>query len=277
MGYLVFAVVAAVVAYYLFIRKDKEPSERSSTGGQIPQQAPAKAKEIGGPTSSVQGQIDYLNAQWTAAKKERDSGAVSTFPKWFFDPVTERQLARLKSDGTAVSGGSLTKGAASDLISLREPLDDDDAEILRFFKVPLKGMNQAIGRYEVKRLLSNAENEAAWKARPAEPMQKEYLKFFGFAVPRGLTTAEAYQLMAAHRKTPSAQDEKKNAEWQSFESIVTELEDREARQDYGIKKPSLSAIKEAMAALRAKGEDADDTLAVVDQLIEMKPELARDS
>ena len=277
MGYLVFAVVAAVVAYYMFIRKDKEPAERSSTGRQRPQQAPAKAKEIGGPTSSVQGQIDYLNAQWTAAKKERDSGAVSTFPKWFFDPVTERQLERLKSDGTAVSGGSLTKGAAPDLISLREPLDDDATEILRFFKVPLKGMNQAIGRYEVKRLLSNAENAAAWKARPAEPMQKEYLKFFGLAVPRGLTTVEAYQLMAVHRKETPEQDEKKTAEWESFESIVNDLEDRETREDYDIKKPSLSAIKDALAALRAKGEDADDLQLVVDQLIQMKPELARDS
>lgn len=276
MDYLVFAVVA-VVAYYMFIRKGKESAERSSRGGQRPQQAPAKAKEIGGSTSSVQGQIDYLKAQWTAAEKERDSGAVSTFPKWFFDPVTERQLERLKNDGTAVSGGSLTKGAASDLISLQEHLDDNDAEILRFFKVPIKGMNQAIGRYEVKRLLSNAENEAAWKARPAEPMQKEYLKFFGLAVPKGLTTVEAYQLMAAHRKEAPEQDEKKTAEWESFESIVNDLDDRETREDYAIKKPSLSAIKEAMAALRAKGEDADDLQFVVDQLIEMKPELARDS
>lgn len=277
MGYFVFAIVAAVVMYYMFIRKEKEPAGRNTNRGQITKATLSKAGGIGGPNGSIQDQIAYLKAQWAIAEKEKDSGAVSTFPKWFFDPVTERQLERLKSDGTTVSSGSLNKGAASDLIGLREPVEEGDAEMLKFFKIPLKGMNQAIARYEVKRLLSDVENEATWKARPAEPMQKEYLKFFGLSVPKGLTAMEAHLLMATHRAETENLDEKKTAEWESFESIVNDLQDRETREDYDIKKPSLAAIKEAMAALRAEGEDAADLQLVVDQLIEMKPELGRDA
>lgn len=106
-------------------------------------------------------------------------------------------------------------------------------------------------------------------------MQKEYLKFFGLPAPKGLTASEAQKLIAGHTEGAEGWDEKKAAEWETFESIVNDLADPETREDYNIKKPSLTAIKEALAILRATGEDADDIQAVVDQLIEMKPELER--
>jgi len=299
MGYFLFAVIATVVVYFMLVKKKSNkspdgtcadiqklseialPTISLDTNGLAPkdkqgsQPTVVKPKESAGSISSVKGQIEYLNAQWMTAKKERDSGAASTFPGWFFEPATPRQLARLKKDGTNVSGGSLTKGAASDLIGLREPLEVDDAKVLKFFKIALKDMSQTLGRYEVKRLLSNPENEKAWKARPAEPMQNEYLTFFGIEMPKGLTAVGASQLIEVHRKDKNAQDEKKISEWQSFTSILDELEDRETLEEYEIKKPSLKAVKVAMSALRAEGEDAGDLQLVVDKLIEMKPELAR--
>lgn len=277
MDYFVFAVVAAVVAYYMFFRKNKNPGGYNAGNAPPQRQSPATSSDSDRQLVSNKSQIDYLKAQWTAAEKQRNSGQASTFPEWFFDPVTERQLKRLKSDGTEISGEAVTKGAASDLIGLREPIEEEDSDILKFFKLSTKGMNQTIGRYEAKRLLSNLENEAAWKARPAEPMQKEYLKFFGLPAPKGLTASEAQKLIAGHTEEAEGWDEKKAAEWEAFESIVNNLADPETREDYNIKKPSLTAIREAMAVLRATGQDADDIQAVVDQLIEMKPELERGS
>lgn len=272
MVYLVFAVIAAALAYFMFIRKGpaKPPSPAEKSAQHVPSGNRASHP------ADVRNNIEYLNAQWAAAKEEKQSSAASTFPTWFFDPATERQRERLKNEGTLASGRPLTKGAASDLIGLREPLDDEHAEILKFFKVPLQGLNQTIGRYEVKRLLSSPENVAAWTARPIEPMQKEYMKFFSLPVLASLGAVQAEQEIQAHRKKTSKDDERKHAEWQSFQDMVNELDDREARADYGIKKPPLSAIALAMGELRAKGEDADDVLAVVDQLIKMRPNLARD-
>ena len=279
MDYLVIAVAAAVVAYYLFFRKNKDVGGYKSASASAQKQTPTVSsdRDPDRQFSSNESHINYLKVQWAAADKERDSGKASTFPEWFFDPVTERQLKRLRSDGTEVSGGTITKGVASDLIGLREPIKEEDSYILKFFKLSPKGMSQTIGRYEAKRLLSNLENESAWKARPAEPMQKEYLKFFGLPTPKGLTAFEAQKLIGGHTDGAQGWDEKKTAEWETFESIVNDLADPETREDYNIKKPSLTAIKEALAAIRATGEDTDDIQAVVDQLIEMKPELERGS
>lgn len=268
MGYLVLALVAAVVVYYMFIRKNAaftSPSDGSLKA--IKNQASPHVA----PTH-----IDFLKTQWAAAERARASGMPTNVPSWFFDPVSERQLERLRKDGTEISGSSLTKGAASDLIGLQEPIEEDDVDILRFFKAPLKGTNQTIGRYEAKRLLSIPKNVTAWNSRPAEPMQKQYLKFFGLNVPKGLVCVDAAQLIAAHKKETSGVDEKRLDAWANFESIVDDLSDRETREDYDIKKPPLAAIRAAVEALEAKGEDSGDLQCVVDQLLEMKPELAKE-
>lgn len=268
MGYFVFALVAAVVVYYMFIRKgDASASPSEASRKAIKNQA----LPLVAPT-----QFDYLKTQWTAAETARASGMPTNVSSWFFDPVSERQLERLKKDGTKVSGGSLTKGTASDLIGLQEPIEENDADILKFFKVPLKGTNQTIGRYEAKRLLSIPENATAWNSRPAEPMQKEYLKFFGLNAPKGLICVDATELITAHKKETNGVEKKRLDTWANFESIVDDLSDRETREDYDIKKPSLAAIRAAVEALEAKGEDSGDLQCVVDQLLEMKPELAKE-
>lgn len=183
MGYFVFAVVAAVVAYYMFFRKDKSPRGHTPGNSLTQKQSPPTVTVSGGQFTSEKSQIDYLKAQWTAAEKERDSGQASTFPKWFFEPMTERQLKRLKSDGTAVSGGTVTKGVASDLIGLREPLEEDDSAILRFFKVPAKGMSQTLGRYETKRLLSNRRKRGRVESTPRRTNAERVFEVFRTSCP----------------------------------------------------------------------------------------------
>ncbi len=111
-----------------------------------------------------------------------------------------------------------------------------------------------------------------------DAMQKECLRFFGLAVPRGVTFENAEKLIEGHRAALDDTDSKRADEWDAFELVVGNLSDRENRADYGIKKPTLAAIRQAFDALLADGtaaEDIDDQL-VVEKLLELKPELATD-
>jgi hypothetical protein len=156
---------------------------------------------------------DWLRARWANAERERAAGTLTTIPVWFFDPVTERQLERMQKDGVSVSGAGLTKGKASDLIGLFEPVEEEHEAILKFFKVHLGGMNQSRGRHEVGKLLADPKNAEAWNLRPAEPLQKEYLRFFNMKVPRELTCVEANRLISETREKLADEDSPKLEEW----------------------------------------------------------------
>jgi hypothetical protein len=193
--------------------------------------------------------------------------------------VTERQLERLQKDGISESGTGLTKGKASDLIGLFEPIEEEQEAILKFFKAPLVGMNQSRGRYEVGNLLAEAKNAEAWNLRPAETLQKEYLRFFNMKAPKGLTCVEATRLIREHREKLDDEDSHKLEEWDLFESIATDLADKETRDDYYLKKPSLSVLRASIDALRKEGHSMD-TLAgdldlIAQKLIELRPELEK--
>jgi hypothetical protein len=182
-------------------------------------------------------------------------------------------------DGISVSGIGLTKGKASDLIGLLEPVEEKQEAILRFFKVPLRGMNQSRAIYEVSKLFADTKNVEAWKQRPAEPLQKEFLRFFDMKCPKGLTCVEAERLINDCRVNLSKEHSPKLDEWSSFESIVTDLEDKETRDDYDLNKPGLSVLRAAIDALRKEGNSMDDLAGDIDmvaqKLIELKPELEK--
>jgi len=173
----------------------------------------------------------------------------------------------------------LSKGKASDLIGLSEPVEEGHEAILKFFKVPLRGMNQSRGRYEAGKLLADTKNAEAWNLRLAEPLQKEFLRFFNTKVPKELTCVEASRLISEHRVKLGDEDSAKLDEWDSFESIVKELADKETLDDYELKKPSLSVLRAAIDALRKEGNSMDDLAGDLDmvalKLIELKPELEK--
>lgn len=233
----------------------------------------------GSPNAKRNDTESFLKSQWALAEQQKQAGNVSAFPYWFFDPVTERQIKRL--EGSEFSIRPCTKGQASDVIGLTEPLEDDDADVLKFFKVPLRNLNQTLGRYRVKALLSDPEKKAAWENRVADAMQKEFMRFVGIQVPKGLTydaaVAAQNAYMSEHAKDDAAQT--KLDEWNDFESIVEELWDADSREIYEIKKPSLPAIRAAVDGLIAEGkklsELSDEIDLVTDKLLSMKPELAR--
>lgn len=204
--------------------------------------------------------------------KEVESGNVSV-RGWYHDPVTEAQLNRLKEDGIRLPGRPITKGQASDLIGLGEPPEPGQLEILRFFKVtglPLK--HQSLAQIEIDRLFSDPEKYEQWKNRPATQLQKEYYRYFGLPVPKGLTASKAQSTISSHELTDD-QDE----EWAAFEDIVEEFQDKEFRDDYEIKKPSIALIRQAIGQHTAQGEKITDIAAddLVDTLLSIKPDLQK--
>jgi len=249
---------------YFFLRSGKNRSTFSGDAGRV---------------RILSDNEDWLRVRWANAERERAAGTLMTIPAWFFDPVTERQLERIQRDGLSVSGVGLTKGKASDLIGLFEPVEEEHEAILKFFKIHLGGMNQSRGRHEVGKLLADAKNAAAWNLRPAEPLQKEYLRFFNVKVPKGLTCVGANRLISENRGKLEDEDSPKLDEWDLFESIATDLADKETRDDYDLKKPSLSVLRAAIDALRKDGNSMDDLAGDLDmvaqKLIELKPELAK--
>lgn len=266
-----FLILVAVIAYYVVGKK-------SSSTAREPQ-GTHKSNESTSPRTESHD-LAFLRSQWAVAEKERADGATSTFPSWFFDPATDRQLRRLAEGGARIEG-RLTKGAASDLIGLGEPVDEDQTEVLKFFKVSTRGQNQTLARYECKRLLADPANKAAWDARPASAMQKEFLKFCGIPAPKGITMLDAQAAAIAFkaRAVKDASVDAKLDEWRCFEVVVEELWDAEVREEYEIKKPSLAAIRTAFDALVASGKTIEELSTeidlVVEKLIELKPDLAR--
>lgn len=275
MEFLGYLLIAMVVLFLISSGKGRGRSnavQDKKKGSDAPQAS-------GSTSAGAADSLAQLREHWALAARSR--GTPNAPPDWFFDPVTERQMDRLAESRTRLPREKLTKGMASDLIGLGEPLEDEHAEVLRFFKVSLRGMNQTLGRYEVRRLMADVANQAAWDARPADQMQKEFFRFFGLAVPKTLTNKDAAATITSIRAGRSEHkvEDEKLAEWQAFEDIVEELWDADFRECYGLKKPALSAIRAAVNALRAEGNtiDAlrDDIDSVADKLVEMKPELEK--
>ncbi len=210
----------------------------------------------------------FLYEHW----KEVEAGNVSA-PRWYNDPVTEAQLKRLAEDEIKLPGRVITKGQASDLIGLAEDPKPSELEILKFFKItglPIK--HRSIAVIEIERLMSDQDKADQWKNRPATIMQKEYFRYFGIKVPKGLTAAEAEDTMAANELT-----DEQNDEWFSYSEILEELQDKEFRESYDLKKPSVAIIRQSIEQHITQGDKITDLSAddLVDTLLEIKPDLEK--
>lgn len=245
-----------------------------------------KKKPTAAKTASISREERILNVnspwmeeRWARARKERDTGKVESVPQWFFDEATDRQMQKLQEMGLKTSGGRPTKGEASDIIGLFEPAEDENIEILKFFKISLKGMNQSKARHEVGQLLRDPEKLESWNNRPASAMQKEFYRFFGIKMPQGLTHEVASKDINEYRNKLGEKDETRIEEWDAFEDIYDEINDPDFREDYDLKKISISLYRTAIDQLKKEGktitELSDDPNVVIDKLIEIKPEIQK--
>lgn len=189
----VIGIVVGLVIFYMAFGGSKKFKWRGQTGQ-------ARLSEASTSSAVFNEHKVWLSSRWSEAKRQLEAGDLKSFPSWYFDEVTERQARLLTSKDINLPEGPVSKGQASDLIGLFFPVEEEGKAVLRLFKVPTKGLNQTTARAEVAKLQADPEKADAWKRRPAEPIQKEFYRFFGIKVPAGLTHADAEDFMDEHQR-----------------------------------------------------------------------------
>lgn len=175
---------------------------------------------------------------------------------WREQPATDQQKRALDRRSIAFEP-DISSGAASDLIEAADPASDEQREILRFFKVSASGMNALDARRAIEALLSDPQQSARWKGRPADREQREALAFFDRVVPRGLTHAEAQATLGAILEDDASADAldahqhaiEDEREW--WESTREQINDYAS--EYGCRKLAKALFKQTVNALEAEG------------------------
>lgn len=274
MEYLILIVVIALIWYFVSGRGKTQARRSAPIQSELDSTSNCKAS-----VRHVENELDWLRERWKLADSHRQSGRDSIFPHWYFDEATDRQKSKLTDLGIE-TGPDVTKGQASDLIGIYEPADEHDLAVLRFFKCPVKSINQTRARHEVARIFKDPANVRVWEERPPSQEQKEFFKFFGVKPEKGMTAPQAEELIRQHEAKLSENDDPKLEEWEACVEIMDELSDPEVRSDYDLKNPSRSLIQAALEELKNSGktyrEVADDIDLLIDKLVEMKPDLQRD-
>ncbi len=223
--------------------------------------------------------LGWMEEKWDRAWEEQESGELKIVSQWFFDDATEPQLKRIDQLGFWFAKDRPTKGQASDIIGVFESPEELDVEILRFFKIPLRGMNQSKASHIVTTLFLDQDNIDAWMSRPASTMQKEFYKYFDLKVAKSLTNEDASFFIREYRKKLQDKDEKSLCDWDAYEDMYIEINDPFSREDYSIKKVSLSIYRDAIKKLRDEGRkpsDLEDDLdLIVERIVQLKPDIQK--
>ncbi len=202
-GIVEYAIGIAVIVLILYLLS------RRSTASQPKVRPKADHK------SDTDDELGWLRERWKLADAHQQSGREDIFQKWYFDDATERQKGRLKDLGIE-TGRDATKGQASDLIGIHEPAEERSLAILKFFKRSTKGMNQTRARHEVAQILSDPDNAKAWESRPPTQEQKEFFKFFGLNIGKGLTAADAEKIITEHETKLAEAEDPRLDDWEAF-------------------------------------------------------------
>lgn len=117
---------------------------------------------------------------------------------------------------------------------------------------------------------------------PITSEQKEYAAFFDLKLPRGAKYGDARATIDQHMAAARTETPERFAEWTAYWNIFEQLDDAEARRDdFGIKAVNRKLLNEAIDSLKAEGmtmaQLPDEIDLVVERLIELHPELERES
>jgi hypothetical protein len=231
------------------------------------------------PVELAQGKnsLDVLREHWSHIQKDKDRGG-SMVRGWYFDDITSFQLKKIKALSpplTRQEFKSLNKGMASDVIGLSDDVDPDDLPVLKFFKVKMgKGFTQTAARIRIREFFSDPNNVELWKNRPASAMDKEQLRFYQLKASGKISQEEASKILSEFEPT-----EDQEMAWTSFDGIWDDLNDKDFREEYEIKKVSMKAFKEALVSLDEKGDSLleldGDSGKVAEKLLELFPDLEK--
>lgn len=104
--------------------------------------------------------------------------------------------------------------------------------------------------------------------KPASASQKECLKFFGLPTPKNLTSGQAEAVIIEHRKKLEGENNSLLDEWDAYEKISDEFDDADFRDNYELKKVSLTLLKQALDDLKRNGATMSDLANDIDKVVE---------
>lgn len=226
--------------------------------------------------AEVENFPSWLVDRWKTIDERNQTNQPNIVPKWYFDEASPAQLSLLQQQKIRAFPANITKGKASDLIGLHAEAETKELEILKFFKVPTKSVKQTQARHVIATLFLQPENKDAWNNRPPTTLQKAGLKFFKIKAPESMTATAVENLINNHIKTLN-EDDLTWSTWSAIESLYEELSDKETRENFGIKKPSINLLVRTVQQLVKEGKKPAalelDIDAVVERLIETEPEI----
>lgn len=197
---------------------------------------------------------------------------------WRSEPATDKQLDYIESLGGRVPARGLTKGEASDRITKLQPIDPDDAAVLRYFGLSTQEQTRDSVARVAEALLNDEAHKKAWGERPPSQVLKEFFRFAKMKMPSGIGYDAAEALIAQTlSQWKEAGDVVKVNDWMNYSRLLGELYDREARESLCIKKPPITLVRKCVAEFLENGSTyeamADDSSELVERMIELKPDL----
>ena len=213
--------------------------------------------------------LDWLEQYW-----REQSGQIGR--KWFIRSRSEQHEA-LNAAGLGSLGDAtvLTRSQANDLVSMTRPAEEDDLELLAFFQIEERYPNALVVGHRAATYRLDAQAMAAWAARPATPIQKEGLRFFGIKASKGIAANEAASLLDEKERVLFTAG--KHAEWNRWSQYAKAwkaLHRRDVWDRYELKKPAIGKLRETLLGLSISGmEDWHELDVIAQRLVELHPEL----
>ena len=183
MEYLLIIITVIVVLYFLA----RGFGESSTYTASKPAPRKTHKSEADKNLFHLNKNMGWLSERWDNLDDQKARGQLKSSDGWRFDEGTERQRERVASLGLEITKGQLNKGQYSDIIGLFEDPEEGQKEILKFFRVPLRGMTYTKARVEIEEILGDSSNREKWQNRPPARMQMEFFEFFEMDRPKKLT------------------------------------------------------------------------------------------
>lgn len=282
-------VILAVVAFLSLSHSPPKKTGKTGEPREPRRQASKAVTELNDTFKEIreyyEQEIAWLKPIWAERSRSKTAGEPQD-PSWWWDEPSEAQLKRLgegvgalRSAGMDFGFSPLTKGAASDLIGIGIDIDDDDKELLTFFKVEPAPKNQTRARYILRDLMKDPENQKAWESRPASREQIAVLKILGVEKTKALSAPQALRLRDDTIEQLNEEGDTKAQEVEAYESLIQKFTDKEECRERYLKKPSWTLLNQALDALREDGltyqQMEEDDEVVEKKLLELKPSLER--
>jgi hypothetical protein len=115
---------------------------------------------------------------------------------------------------------------------------------------------------------------------PVSKDQKDFLRYFEQSIPKGLTVGQADQLIAEFTDRMNVEQPGKIDEYNAYQDILNELDDKDERDMYDLKKPPMAVVEQALKQLQAQGmtyvQIHDDMQTLADEIFKIRPDLEKE-